>query len=126
MTPEERQACFDQKGYWPTTFVPRKVSPKAKATSVAVMSPEEIRRFPRLPRRIETHAELHELIEQGQGFVFNNRDDRKMLHQAKCEALQAMVPSAYEKLFFEDLETAQDWLDRIYGAHGWVVCGRCR
>lgn len=24
MTPQERQAFFDQNGYWPTTFVPRK------------------------------------------------------------------------------------------------------
>ncbi len=29
MTPEERQAFFDQNGYWPTPFVPRKISSKA-------------------------------------------------------------------------------------------------
>jgi hypothetical protein len=68
---------------------------------------------------------MHEVLEQGQGFLFNNRDDRKMLHRANCESLQAMVPSAYEKLFFDDLETAKDWLDRNYGRGGWDICGRC-
>ncbi len=88
--------------------------------------PEEIHRFPRLPRKIESHAELTELIRQGQGFVFNNRDDRKMLHQVKCESLEVMSTSRYEKLFFEDLDKATDWLDRNYRADGWIVCGRCR
>jgi len=118
MTPEERQACFDQNGYWPTTFVPRKGSPKAVRHR-----PEEFQRFPRLPRKIETHAELSELMQQGQGFVFNNRDDRKMLHRVNCESLEVMHTRRYEKLFFENLEEAIDWLNRNYD--GWELCGRC-
>jgi hypothetical protein len=89
------------------------------------MAAPGIRRFPRLPRKIESHAELTELIRQGQGFIFNNRDDRKMLHQVKCESLEVMSTRAYEKLFFENLDEAKDWLDRNYGKDGWVVCGRC-
>jgi hypothetical protein len=87
---------------------------------------QEIHRFPRLPQKIEGHAELAELIRQGQGFVFNNRDDRKMLHRVTCESLEVMSTSMYEKLFFEDVDQATDWLDRNYGANGWDVCGRCR
>ncbi len=131
MTPEEMarmkesQAFFDREGYWPMgPIVPRKVSPRAAAA--AARSSEEIRRFPRDPRKIESHAELQEFIQGGQGFVFNNRDDRKMLHRASCESLEVMSTRAYEKLFFEDLELAQGWLDWKYGAGGWEVCGRCR
>jgi hypothetical protein len=86
-------------------------------------TPEEIHRFPRLPRKIESHADLTELIRQRQGFVFNNRADRKMLHRVNCESLEVMSTKAYEKLFFEDLNEAKDWLNRNY--RGWVVCGRC-
>jgi hypothetical protein len=87
---------------------------------------QEIHRFPRLPQKIEGHAELAELIRQRQGFVFNNRDDRKMLHRVTCESLEVMSTSMYEKLFFDDVDQATDWLDRNYGAHGWHVCGKCR
>lgn len=87
---------------------------------------QEIHRFPRLPQKIESHAELTELIRQGQGFVFNNRDDCKKLHRVTCESLEVMSTSKYEKLFFEDVDQATDWLDRNYGVHGWVDCGRCR
>ena len=109
-TPEELRAYFDKHGFYYTKFVPRK----------------EIRRFPRYPRQIESHSELTELIQQGQGFVFNNRDDRKLLHRVTCESLEVMSTSQYQKLFFEDLNEAKNWLDRNYGPDGWVVCGRCR
>ncbi len=84
---------------------------------------QEIHRFPRLPRKIESHAELAELIRQGQGFVFNNRDDGKKLHKVNCKWLEVMSTRRYEKLFFEELDEAVDWLDRNYGPHGWVACG---
>jgi len=87
---------------------------------------KEIRRFPRLPQKIASHAELTERIRRGQGFVFNNRAGRKMLHHVKCESLEVISTKAYEKVFFEDLDEATDWLDRNYGAKGWVICGRCR
>jgi hypothetical protein len=137
MTPDERQTFFDREGYWPMgpIVTRRKVSLKTAALPHSSRinrvpqrpeeSPEEIYRFPRLPRKIETHAELAELIEQRQGFLFNNRADRKMLHRVNCESLEVMSTRAYEKLFFDDLDTAKDWLDSNYGTNGWEVCGRC-
>lgn len=106
MSESSGQAFFEQHGYYPTTFVPRK--PSVDRTPVG------------------SHAELTELIEQGQGFVFNNRADRKMLHQVTCESLEVMSTRAYKKFFFKDLDEAKNWLDKKYGVNGWVVCGRCR
>lgn len=77
-------------------------------------------------RKVQSHAELAETIRQGNGFILNDRTDRKMLHQVKCESLEVMSTSAYDKLFFEDLDEAKSWLDGKYGAKGWEVCGRCR
>jgi hypothetical protein len=76
--------------------------------------------------KIKNHAELAERIRRGYGYVFNNRDDRKMLHQVRCESLEVMSTRAYEKLFFEELDEAIEWLDERYGKRGWEVCGRCR
>jgi hypothetical protein len=77
-------------------------------------------------RKIEDHFELAEINRTGEGYVFNNRADRKMLHAAGCEALQAMVTSAYEKFFFDNMREATAWLDAQFGGNGWEVCGRCR
>ena len=77
-------------------------------------------------RKIESHAELTQLIQLGDGFIFNNRNDRKMLHQVNCESLEVMSTRAYDKLFFEELITARNWLDKKYGKNGWEACGRCR
>ncbi len=77
-------------------------------------------------RRVQSHEELAELIREGSGFILNNRFDRRMLHQVKCESLEVMSTSAYQKLFFDDLNEAKKWLDEKYGARGWEVCGRCR
>ena len=77
-------------------------------------------------RKVQSHAELTEIIRQGDGFILNDRIDRKMLHQVNCESLEVMSTRAYEKVFFEDLSEAKDWLDKQYGANGWEVCGRCR
>jgi hypothetical protein len=76
-------------------------------------------------RKITSHRELTEVNEEGQGFVFNNRFDRRMLHAAGCEALHAMTMQ-YQKIFFDGLKEARTWLDGQYGANGWEVCGRCR
>jgi hypothetical protein len=77
-------------------------------------------------RRVTDHAELAEIIRERQGYVFNNRTDRRMLHAAGCEALEVMSTRAYEKVFFEGLDEARRWLDNQYGPNGWEVCGRCR
>lgn len=76
-------------------------------------------------RTVTNHADLSGILEQGDGYVFNDRNDRKMLHRANCEALEAMTRK-YKKLFFEDLAEATRWLDQQYGSNGWEVCGRCR
>lgn len=77
-------------------------------------------------RTVGTHAELSEIIREGQGFVFNNRLDRRMLHAAKCESLEVMSTRAYEKVFFDDFDEARTWLNGRYGSDGWEACGRCR
>ena len=76
-------------------------------------------------RKVQSHAELTELIRIGDGFLFNNRTDRRMLHRMKCEATEVMSTRAYDKLFFEDLRVARDWLDNKYGKNRWEACGRC-
>ena len=76
-------------------------------------------------RKVQSHSELTEINEQGEGYVVNDRPDRPMLHQAKCEALEAMTRK-YDKLFFEKLTEAMKWSDKKYGTNGWEVCGRCR
>ena len=76
-------------------------------------------------RKVKSHAELTEIIRQGEGFIFNDRSDRKMLHRVNCESLEVMSTRAYSKVFFEDLDEARSSLDRQYGADGWEVCGRC-
>lgn len=76
-------------------------------------------------RKIQSHAELTEVIRQGDGFILNDRNDRKMLHRVNCESLEVMSTRAYDKLFFEDFGEAKAWLDKKYGAKGWEGCGRC-
>ena len=76
--------------------------------------------------KIQSHAELAEIIRIGEGFILNDRGDRRMLHNAKCEALQVMSTTAYDKLFFEDLGEATKWCNGRFGSNGWEVCGRCR
>lgn len=77
-------------------------------------------------RKIETHAELTEVVREGDGYIINDRTDRPMLHQVRCESLEVMSTRKYDKLFFENLEAAMKWADRRYGANGWEPCGRCR
>ena len=76
--------------------------------------------------KVQSHAELAEIIRRGEGYILNDRGERRMLHNAKCEALQVMSTSAYDKLLFEDLDEATEWCNKKFGVNGWVVCGRCR
>lgn len=71
--------------------------------------------------KIGSHTELAEIIRVGEGYVFNVRNDRKMLHAASCEALEVMSTRAYDKLFFDDWREAKRWLDEKYGPNGWEV-----
>ena len=76
-------------------------------------------------RKIQSHAELTEIIRLGEGFVFNDRTDRRMLHAANCESLEVMSTRAYDKWFFDDFQEAKKWLSAKYG-NNWEGCGRCR
>jgi len=58
--------------------------------------------------KIQSHAELTELIRLGDGFIFNDRTDRKMLHQVNCESLEVMSTRAYDKVFFRELVEARN------------------
>lgn len=79
-----------------------------------------------VPRQIEDQFELAVLKHDRNGFILNCRGDRIMLHQAGCDAVGAMVTSAYPKLFFETLEEATRWADKKFGKDGWEACGFCR
>lgn len=60
------------------------------------------------------------------GFILNVRHDVKRLHRAGCEAVGAMVATAYPKMFFETGDEARQWSDAQYGPSGWTKCGLCR
>lgn len=70
--------------------------------------------------------ELTEIRKAGKGYLVNARNDRKKLHRSGCEAVKAMVASAYPKIFFDELNAACAWLDDQYGSSGWERCGLCR
>ncbi|HKX06753.1 MAG TPA: hypothetical protein VJN67_01105 [Stellaceae bacterium] len=76
-------------------------------------------------RDIESNLDLAQLQAKGVGFILNARDDNKKLHRAKCEAVSAMVSSAYPKTFFDDYSEAKLHLDAEYGPDGWNPCGIC-
>jgi hypothetical protein len=76
-------------------------------------------------RKITSHRELAELMDDKKGYLVNERGDRKMLHRISCEAVEVMSHRAYDKYFFTDFQEARDWLDQRYGRNGWEVCGRC-
>lgn len=82
-----------------------------------------------MARKVEDSLELAMLHKDGRGFIFNQRgwaQDNKV-HKARCDAVQAMVTSAYPKYFFETVEEARTWLETEQGRQdvGWVNCGLC-
>ncbi len=76
-------------------------------------------------RGVNSNLDLAQLQHAGMGFILNARYDSKKLHCAKCEAVGAMVSSAYPKVFFDDYVEAKLFLDSEYGPHGWNRCGVC-
>ncbi len=48
-----------------------------------------------------------------------------VLQDRSCQSLEAMVPSAYQKIFFEDSDGAKEWLDAEFGQYNWHSCGVC-
>lgn len=76
-------------------------------------------------RDVKEHLDLAQLQAAGEGFILNARHDVKKLHRAGCEAVAAMVSTAYPKKFFDTYSEAQLWLDAEYGPYGWERCGKC-
>jgi len=76
-------------------------------------------------RVIIDHKELTRLLEGGRGYILNDRPDRKLLHHVSCQSLEAMVPGAYRKLFFEEADEAEKLLDQEFGPNNWANCGSC-
>jgi hypothetical protein len=62
-------------------------------------------------RDVRDNLDLAQLQAGGEGFILNVRDDRRMMHRSRCEAVGAMVSSAYPKIFFEDADEAKAWLN---------------
>ena len=77
-------------------------------------------------RYIRDNLDLAQLQADRQGFILNARSDRKKLHSAGCEAVGAMVSTAYPKLFFQESEEdVRELLDAQWGRSGWTNCGLC-
>lgn len=76
-------------------------------------------------RNIQDNVDLAQLQQAGQGFIFNARTDGPKLHRAGCDAVGAMHPGAYRKIFFEKYGDAVKLLDQKCGQHGWLRCGVC-
>lgn len=76
-------------------------------------------------RDVRDNLDLAQLQAAGEGFIVNARLDRRMVHQSRCEAVGAMVSTAYPKIFFEDPNDAKVWLNTAFGEQGWRNCGVC-
>ena len=78
-------------------------------------------------REVKDNLDLAVLQKDGRGYILNDRWDRRMIHKAGCEAVVAMVTSAYKKIFFEDGEEAVTWLqaEKENIGRDWASCGMC-
>ena len=75
-------------------------------------------------REVKDNFDLATLQKDGSGYIFNDRRDRGLVHKAACEAVGAMVTSAYKKIFLDDQAEAVTWLQAEKG-QGWENCGMC-
>lgn len=75
-------------------------------------------------RQISSNDEMALILLAKKGWVLNRRPESKKVHHASCEAVSAMVASAYPKFFSEDRSAARKWLDEQFGT-GWRNCGYC-
>ena len=73
-------------------------------------------------RDVRDNRDLAELQHARKGFISNARKDRVVLHRAGCDAVGAMVSTAYPKKFFEEYAEAEQWLNKEYS---WSPCGKC-
>jgi hypothetical protein len=75
-------------------------------------------------REIATKLELAQIQDARRGFIVNARADGYRLHRAGCDAVGAMHPGAYPKIFFEEFSEADRWL-KTTRADAWSYCGNC-
>ncbi len=73
-------------------------------------------------RKVDGH-ELAQLKAGENGFVANMRSDRPKLHWVGCSAVEGMYTPKYEKLFFEELAEAHEWLRT--NCKSFDLCGYC-
>lgn len=76
-------------------------------------------------RDVRDNLDLAQLQAAGRGFILNARRDRRLAHAAGCEAVGAMVTSAYPKMFLDDPVEARSHLNERFGVRGWSNCGYC-
>ena len=76
-------------------------------------------------RDILTNLDLAELQAAKSGYILNLREDGVKMHRAGCEAVGAMVSTAYRKKYFEDRLEARRWADGQFGVQKWKDCGYC-
>ncbi len=77
-------------------------------------------------RDVRDNLDLAQIQHARLGYILNARKDGKKLHHSWCDAIGAMVTTAYPKIFFEKLSEACERLDGNYGSSGWTRCGLCR
>lgn len=75
-------------------------------------------------RDVRDNLDLAQLQHSRIGFISNARPDGVRLHRAGCDAVGAMVSTAYPKKFFETHAEAARWLDERYRSQ-WFPCGLC-
>jgi hypothetical protein len=71
------------------------------------------------------NKELAQIIIDGRGYVLNERPETRTVHHASCEAVGAMVASAYPKYFSEDKASSNQWLDEKFPSGRWKNCTYC-
>lgn len=76
-------------------------------------------------RQIQTNREMNLIKLEGKGFVFNERPEVRRVHHVTCEAVTHMG-TKHPKYYSEDRARSRVWLDRRFGADGWINCGICR
>ena len=67
--------------------------------------------------------ELAQLKAGQRGFVVNMRTDGPKLHWVGCSAVEGMYTAKYDKLYFEELDQAEEWLRANCEHH--ELCGYC-
>jgi hypothetical protein len=73
-------------------------------------------------RSVHDNLDLAKLQREGIGFISNAHNDGAKLHCTGCNAVGAVVSTAFPKNYFETYAEAARWLDKKYS---WCLCGIC-